>query len=824
MQGEAIAVLALAWLAGSALQLQQANLWPAGLYLAIGLAGLPLLVIVLWASRRWCSSAHRVRGAACLALMAVATGAVAFAQAGWRGGERVAQILPADLEGRDLIVTGRVVGLPQIDAEGVHFLFEPDAAGDTGAARVELPPRIRLAWPRDGSGLAPRVQAGERWELPVRLKQPHGAANPNGFDAELYLFEQGIGATGSVRAAAPTDPQRMDRPRWWRPEEQLDAARQRWRDAVLLKVDRPDVAGVLAALTVGDQSAIDTPGWALFRQTGVAHLMSISGLHITLFAWLAGGLIGWAWRQSGRLVLWWPAPLAARCGGVLAAWAYAGVAGWGVPAQRTVWMLALTVGLRQLGGGWPPLLVCLLAGAVVIALDPWALLQPGFWLSFFAVAMLMASQAAPLGEAEDSGWRGRAWAMAKGAWRQQMVATLGLAPLTLLLFQQVSLIGWVANLVAVPWVTLVVTPLALAGLVWSGFWVAAGGALQPLLATLEWLSGWPWAVWSAPAASAWAAALGLWGGALIVLPLPWRARLAGLPLLLPLIWPAVQRPAEGAFELVAADVGQGSAILVRTRQHLLLHDTGPAYGQDNDAGQRVLLPLLRARGESRIDRLVISHRDTDHVGGAQAIVSAVPVVELRTGLEPGHPLRQARGVGGEVVPHVDCEAGQSWHWDGVTFEVLHPPAGWWRPGIKPNAMSCVVRVQDAAGRSALLTGDIEADQERALVERYGSALHSDILLVPHHGSQTSSTAAFLAAVRPAQAVVQVGYRSRFGHPHPAILARYAGEGISVVRTDHCGAWQWQPDGASCTRAVRQRYWHWRAPASLPAGGAVVASP
>lgn len=825
MQGGAIAALAMAWLAGTALQLRQAEVWPPGVYIALGAAGMAAVAAATWWALR------RSASVALLACALAGSAALAFGLAGARGAWRVAETLPPVLEGRDLIVTGRIARLPQVDAEGLHFLFVPDAAHSPDGEPVTLPPRLWLAWPRAGlgdggfAGPPERALAGERWQLPLRLKRPHGAMNPEGFDAELWLFEQGIGAVGSVRAAAPTDPKRLDGPRWWRPDEQLDAARQRWRDAALLQGTDPLVAGVLAALTVGDQSAIDAPGWALFRQTGVAHLMSISGLHITLFAWLASRLIARLWRASPRLMHAWPTPFAARWGGVLLAAGYALVAGWGVPAQRTVWMLALTVGLLQLGLRWPPLLVCLAAGTAVAALDPWALLQPGFWLSFVAVALLIASHPPePEGEEAPTGWRERLRATLQAALRQQVVATLALAPLTLLLFEQISLVGFVANLLAVPWVTLVVTPLALAGLLVPPLWALAAWALQPLLWVLGLFAQVPLAVWTVPAAPAWAGTLGLVGGALLVLPLPWRARLAGLPLLLPLLWPAIERPAPGHFELLAADVGQGSAILVRTANHLLLHDTGPRYGQDNDAGQRVLLPLLRARGEHRIDSLVLSHRDTDHVGGAAAVLAALPAGELRTGLEPGHPLREATGPAGEPVTQVDCAAGQSWQWDGVRFEVLHPPADAWRPGTKPNAMSCVVRVQDAQGRSALLTGDIEAPGEQALAEQLGPALKTDVLVVPHHGSQTSSTAAFLAAVQPSQAVIQVGYRSRFGHPHPAVLARYAAAGIPVARTDHCGAWGWSDAGAWCTRAVQRRYWHWLGSLSPPAGGAVVASP
>ena len=304
---------------------------------------------------------------------------------------------------------------------------------------------------------------------------------------------------------------------------------------------------------------------------------------------------------------------------------------------------------------------------------------------------------------------------------------------------------------------------------------------------------------------------GLLGAALLVLPLPPRLRWLGLPLLLPLLWPPIERPPEGRFELVAADIGQGTAVLVRTRSHLLVYDTGPQYSPESDAGARVLLPLLRARGETKVDLLVLSHRDTDHVGGAASLLGTVPgrggwglVREISSSLEPGHPLLQ-RGV-----PQHRCDAGEQWDWDGVHFELLHPPAADHERGLKPNALSCVLRVQAADGRSVLLTGDIEAPQEAALVERLGPALRSDVLLVPHHGSRTSSSPAFIDAVAPRIAVVQAAYRSRFGHPAPDIVARYTARGIAVARSDSCGAWTLAPSGATaCERLASARYWHHR---------------
>jgi len=412
-------------------------------------------------------------------------------------------------------------------------------------------------------------------------------------------------------------------------------------------------------------------------------------------------------------------------------------------------------------------------------------------------------------------------AAAAAGLRAQLVASFGLLPVALVAFQQVAVVGLLANLVAVPWVTLVVTPLALAGVLLPPLWTLAAAALKPLLAWLALLAALPLASLHVAVAPAWAVVAGLAGGALLLLPLPWRVRALGLPMVLPLLLPPLERPPPGRFELVAADVGQGSAVLVRTASHLLLFDTGPRFAADSDAGRRMLLPLLQARGERRIDLLVLSHRDADHVGGAQALLDRLPVGEVRSSLEDGHPLRRG------PVPHRRCLAGQRWRWDGVDFEFLHPTPADFTPGAKPNALSCVLRVADAGGHAALLTGDIEMPQEAALVARAGAALRSEILLVPHHGSRTSSSGDFIDAVGPAVAVIQVGYRSRYGHPVPEVVARFPARGIAVVRTDHCGAWQWREEGAHCTREVRRRYWHWTQagpPPDQPAvAGSVVAT-
>ena len=766
----------------------------------VGLLAAQALVLVLVAGRlrgRWTGLAFAAAAALLLGLCTTHLRAEA----------RLAEALPAALEGQDLVLTGTVASLPREGLDGTRFVFDVETATKQGVP-VEVPSQVSLGWYRGMDddavlgGPAESVRAGQRWRLTARLRQPHGSFNPHGFDLELWLFEQGIGASGSVRSRPGDEARKLHD----NAGAFIDRLRQDWRDAIRSRISDPAAAGVLAALAVGDQAAIEREDWELFRVTGVAHLMSISGLHVTMFAWLAALLIARLWRLHPRLLLACPAPTAALWGGLLAAAAYALLAGWGVPAQRTVWMIAAVVLLRQLGLRWPVPAVLLAAALVVTVIDPWALLQPGFWLSFVAVGLLVVSEPAQSSTAPPEladRWRARGLALLRASLRTQAVATVGLAPLSLVFFQQLSLVGFGANLVAIPLVTLFITPLALLGLLLPPLWAAAAWLVQMLTALLQLLASAPVAVWHAAVAPPWAVACGLLAALLAVLPLPWRLRFLALPLMLPLLVPPVLRPAHGSFEMVAADIGQGTAVLVRTANHLLLYDTGPQYSRDSDAGVRVLLPLLRARGERQIDLLMLSHRDADHVGGAATVLRTLPVLAMSSSLVDAHPLRQLG-----KVPQTRCQAGQAWQWDGVHFEVLHPLASDHALALKSNALSCVLRVHSAAG-SVLLTGDIEAAQEAALVQRAAPALKSDVLLVPHHGSRTSSTAAFLDAAAPQVAVVQAGYRSRYGHPAADVLARYEARGIRVVRSDRCGAWVWAQGQAVCTRDQQRRYWHHR---------------
>lgn len=832
-------------LAGAAWQVRQPVLWPPWAYGLLGLVAGVLALALVRAPGWWRRAGLRTGAVALAAALAMA------GVTGLRAAHFAAQALSPALEGRDIRVTGTVVAMPQPSAVGLRFrlavesaqLAPPQgarrgavqapsvdapqgiAAGATadttadaalGGQPVRLPSLIDLGWYHStlyGTGdaaarPAPALRAGERWALTVRLKAPHGARNPHGFDYELWLWEQGVQAVGYVRTGArDVPPVRLEATAQY-PVEQ---ARQSVRDAILDALATPgdgpgsgqgaQVAGVVAALVTGDQRAIDRADWDVFRATGVAHLMSISGLHITLFAWLAAALVQWLWRRSARLSLAVPAPSAALVGGAALAAAYALFSGWGVPAQRTVTMLCVLALLRLAGLRWPWPQVWLLACAAVVLTDPWALWQSGFWLSFVAVGILFATDSGAA-SARPAGVRGRFILML----REQWVVTLALSPLGLLLFGQMSLVALGANLLAIPWVTLVVTPLALLGVLWAPLWQLAGWAVQALVAFLQPLASVPWAsLWLAQA-PLWAGLAGVLGGALLALRLPWPVRALGLPLLLPVLCWQPLRPAPGQFELLAADIGQGSAVLVRTARHSLLYDAGPRYSLDSDAGERVLVPLLRALGE-RLDVLMLSHRDSDHTGGAPAVLAAQPQALLTGSIAP-------ETAPAALPPAQPCVAGQRWHWDGVEFAVIHPaqPATAHTPGSarrpQTNAHSCVLRITAATGAAALLAGDIERAQEQALVAA-GAPLAADVLLLPHHGSKTSSSAEFLDAVGARSAWVQAAYRNRFGHPAPEVVQRVQARGMALVQSAHCGAATWsstQPAQVQCERQQRARYW------------------
>lgn len=509
-----------------------------------------------------------------------------------------------------------------------------------------------------------------------------------------------------------------------------------------------------------------------------------------MVAGLFGALVGAIWRRQADLALRWPAQKAALVAACLAALLYAALAGFAVPAQRTLYMLLVAALAMLSGRRFAPSRILALALLIVLLLDPWAVLAAGFWLSFCAVAALLFVAHGRLNGLP--GWRQRlvSWGVV------QWAATLASLPILLLLFQQFSLVSPLANALAIPLVSFVITPIALllACLPWPPLAWLAHALLSGMMSFLGWCAAWP--VWQAAAPPVWAVIVAALGVALALLPRGMPGRWLGLCLVAPILaWPP-ELPAEGEVWVDVLDVGQGLAVVLRTQRHVLLYDPGPLYSAESDAGQRIVVPYLRWLGVNRLDAMIVTHRDSDHAGGAASVIAALPVDEVLTSWP-----------GGAGTP---CVAGRRWHWDGVAFDILHPlpeaSAG------KSNHFSCVLLLT-AGGRRMLLTSDIEAEDEAALLQRALPNLAADVLLVPHHGSATSSTPAFLQAVGAGEAVVPVGYRNRFGHPKAQVMARYAAMGTRIWRTDHDGAVSVRlgalGTALSAWRQQHPRYWYGR---------------
>lgn len=788
--------------------------WPWGLLLLLSGAG---VLAAAWQTRVADARRRALGLTALVTLLAV----LGFSWAGWRADDALSRQLAAADEGRDFVVTGIVTRMPQAMSWGVRFELEVEQMDGAGLLGKEpgpavMPRRLSLGWweARRADSLAgrdarstPELHSGERWRMTVRLKRPHGLRNPGGFDAEAWMVERGIDASGAVRLV----PVRLSA-FVARPDTVIERLREMARDRFLAVLPRPDYpwGGILAALAVGDQQAVDSGQWRVFARTGTTHLMSISGLHVTLVAGLVAALAGALWRRHPRAPLLLATPRAAALAGMAAALVYTLLAGAGVPALRTLIMVAVA-GLAVVCGRATRVSRVLAAALMaVLVLDPWAVLVPGFWLSYGAVGALLyvGGGRVELARDEEGGttrtWRGRVRLALARFGLAQWTATLATLPLVLFFFQQFSLVSPLANAVAIPVISFVVTPLALLAAllpVDSLLWLAHA-VLSPLMALLVWLADLPLAVWSPPAPPIWSMALAVAGLLLLLAPRGLPGRLAGALLLLPLVtWP-VPRPGEGEAWVTVLDVGQGLAVVVRTAGHVLAYDTGPAWGE-TDAGERVVAPYLRTLGVGRLDALVVTHSDRDHSGGALSVLQAFPTAWLVDTLPVAHP---AHAFG---VPRNLCEHGLAWEWDGVRFTVLHPPREAVAPGIKPNRQSCVMTV-DAAGRRLLLAADLEIPDEAAVLRRGGTELRADVLVAPHHGGASASSPAFVGAVRPDQVVFSAGYRNRFAHPRSEVVERYREIGSTVWRTDRDGAVTFRlgADGVSGSseRQDRPHYW------------------
>ncbi|WP_238891046.1 DNA internalization-related competence protein ComEC/Rec2 [Achromobacter insuavis] len=810
----------------------------AGFYLSAGVA----CALLPWAARRW---RGQVAGLLVWLIAGLLIGAAnAAMQAQWRLNDALADVHQNAVARLAL----RVAELPDDDGGGVRFVGE-----QVGPVRPGIPRRILVSWlaaPGAQPGV-PSVVPGQVWRMALVLRRPHAPLNSDLPDGEARLFARGLRATGTVRG----QPRLLaDRP-WASAGVAIERARHRVREGMRRALGGHRYAPVLIALAIGDQAGVARDDWRLFNRSGITHLVSISGMHVTSIAGLAAWLLAAAWRRARwrgtGLAERVPARIAGGAAAMVVGLAYCLLAGWGVPSRRTFFML-----LVVLAAGWSRLRisagrVLAFAAAAVVMLDPWAPMAAGFWLSFGAVAILLRVAQAP--RDAEAGWRQR-WAAALAqATRLQLTVTLGLTPLLAFLVHQVSLGSPLANAVAIPAVTFLVTPLALLCAMLSAASATAGPAavagqagawvFDLAMTVVAWVGNADWASFTV-AAAPWPWLLWALAGMVWALQAPgWPARRLGWLCMLPLLCWRPERPEPGDWRMSAMDIGQGSAILVETATQALLFDAGPRHFGGGDAGERVIAPQLQARGIGKLDVLVLSHADLDHVGGTRSVLAAVPVARSyasfdvaawlrrdarlwpgqhgaamaqaasRSGPAAGAQSNGASGSGAsDAAPArmLRCERGDSWRVDGVTFTFLHPAPGAVVRGGDRNANSCVLRVEGRA-HSLLLTGDIGVAQERELAAL--GLPPTDIVLAPHHGSAWSSGRELVAASRAGHAIAQCGYLNRFGHPAPAVERRWLRAGAAFWRSDRDGAVmaRSRPGGLEvwAQRDRQRRYWHGR---------------
>lgn len=699
----------------------------------------------------------------------------------FRAGLILQDQLARQLEGRDLAVTGRIADIPQQAEFGQRFELEVARAELDGAA-VHVPAHILL----NSQDRFFHPHAGETWRLVVRLQRPHGYQNPGGFDYEGYLFQHRIRAKGYVREDVA--PRRLDEGSAW-----FDINRLRERLGERIRALLPDhpLAGIVVALANGDARGVPPEQWDVLRRTGTLHLIAISGLHISLVGGIVFFLGRRLWALPGTTVLRWPAPMFGAVCALIAATGYAALAGFVVPTQRALIMLAVAMSGILLRRRFPPSQLLAVAVLLVLLYDPLSVMAPGFWLSFAAVAVILFAMHGAAGTPWWRKWGYIQWAIA-----------LGMLPLTLALFQQVSLVAPLANMIAVPVFDLLAVPLTLTGVLLLGvlpdavagvFFKLAATLLHGLWQVLVFLAEHEFSQWTQPAPP-WALLCAVAGAALLLAPRGWPARWVGAVWMTPMFLIQPPSPAAGEAWFTLLDVGQGLAAVVRTPSHTLVFDAGPRFGRF-DTGEAVVEPYLRSAGVRRVDTLVVSHGDNDHIGGAESVLRAFPVGAVLSSVPKRLPGART------------CRAGDTWQWDGVDFTILNPGGADAGPA---NDDSCVLQVRSRYG-TVLLPADIEAGAERRLIERWGARLRAEVLVAPHHGSKTSSTPAFIDAVAPRYVLFPAGYRSRYHHPHPAVVQRYAARGIVMHDSPAAGALEFRLRvtglEASAWREQHRRYWY-----------------
>ena len=699
--------------------------------------------------------------------------------------------LEKSLEGIDLDVVGKIASIPTKYGRSTRFEFLIDSHIQADANFV-LPKKVRLNW----YGKSPDMQLGEIWQLRVRLKRPWGFANPGGFDYERWLFEQGIRATGYVRTKGDNMRIKQTSP--------LNFATY-LRATLNQKIEdiNNNYSAIIKALVLGERGQMDSESWQVLTQTGTNHLLAISGLHVGIVSGFVYFLLVWCWKRSERLCLRVPAQRIAAIGAILAAIFYAMLAGFSIPTQRAMIMATVVFLSIYMMQSFRPWNILSLALICVLLVDPFSVLSPGFWLSFLAVALILFSIK------NHSAVRKKRWT---SVIRIQFILALGLLPITLLFFQQASLISPVANLFAVPWISILVVPVVLIGSVFLLINKSVGALLlqvsdfllEVFWSVLNFIHSVSFASWQ-HAIPTWAIVPAGFGVLLLLAPKGWPGKALSIALLSPLLLAKSVQIPEKDLSVFVLDVGQGTAVVLQSGPKVLVYDTGPKFSSDFNAGEAVVATFLRERGIKEIDTLVISHGDKDHAGGLEGLLNHFHAKQMI--------VNQTTGYTHENI--TACRAGMRWSWQFVEFEVLSPAKTLAAENIgklSKNNSSCVLRAQHASG-SLLLSGDIERKAEKMLTKKYHDSLDVDVLIAPHHGSKSSSTKAFIQATSPEFVVFTTGYRNPYGFPDEKVVSRYKEFGSHLVNSATQGMISFEfsnKNGLQLLpgyRELRQRFWH-----------------
>lgn len=737
---------------------------------------------------------------------------------------RLSDELPKNWQQKSITLIGVISSLPEQTEHGERFEFDVEQvltkADDSKSKSLNVPKHISLSfYPKGFNAKTPlnppnsansanyskpisQFHAGQRWQFSVKLKRPHGTYNPHGFDFEAWALAQNIRATGTISNKSGNKKLQNF---VFKPAYIVEYCREKIGNRISHSLAGKPYAGVIRALVVGDDSQISTDNWTVYLRTGTNHLMSISGLHITMLAGLTFAFTAFIWRRIPRLVLLMPTRKAATISGLVIAILYACLAGLSVPTQRTLFMLMTFALALIIGRNIAISRALAIALMVVVLIDPWAVIAPGFWLSFCAVAFIAY---VTVGRLQAPHWLATAI-------HTQWAITLGLLPILIVLFGQTSIVSPLANAFAIPIISLIVVPFSILGSFLPTDFVLQGAhsVLEWCMLALNWLANLPLAVWQQAAPPKWALYVAIIGVLWLLLPCGFPQRWLGFILLMPLFFVPIKKLDAGAMQVSVLDVGQGLSVVVKTKNHVLLYDAGSRYTSQSDAGSRVVVPYLRGEGVNKLDGFIVSHNDTDHSGGAASVLAQMPVNWLATSFDVPDDWYAEKNT--QPKKTINCFAGQTWQWDKVKFEVLNPSLeSYANAEISDNNRSCVLKISSQFG-SILLTGDIEKSAEAALLqanEEDANKLASDVLIAPHHGSKTSSTSDFVQAVNAKQVIFTVGYLNRFKHPKPMIETRYINSGATRFRSDYHGALiinftQNQAPNIASWRLERPKYWH-----------------